>query len=172
MNDFKRDSFQAGAKCRQCDTAADQPLADKSASVGSAVLPGKGELVLLVDDDDAWVWICQKILSGLGYEVIGYTSPDEALSFFRRQPQLFDLVITDLNMPVLDGITLCAELLKLRSDLPIILMTSGDGTVTRDEIGQTGFRELLLKPTLATTLGRAVQDVLGTLREDIACGSQ
>jgi len=169
MSDFKRDSFPDGAKCQRTNTAPDQPLADKSASVGNPVLPGKGELILLVDDDDGWVWICQKILSGLGYQVIGYTSPVEALSFFRIQPQLFDLVITDLNMPILDGMTLCAELLKLRSDLPIILMTSGDGMVTPDEIGQTGFRELLLKPTLATTLGRAVQDVLGTLREDIAC---
>ena len=172
MNDFKCDSFPGAEKCRQTNTLLDQPLAEKSASVGNAVLPGKGELVLLVDDDDGWVWICQKILSGLGYEVIGYTSPLEALSFFRRQPQLFDLVVTDLNMPNLDGITLSAELRKLRSDLPIILMTSGDGMVSPDEIGQRGFRELLLKPTLATTLGKAVQGVLGTLHDDIAHENQ
>src|SRR5262249_17274488 len=114
MNDFKRDSFPDEAKCKLANTLTDQPLAKKPPSLGNTVLPGKSELVLLVDDDDGWVWICQKILSGLGYDVIGYTSPVEALSFFRRQPQLFDLVITDLNMPILDGITLSAELLNLR----------------------------------------------------------
>jgi CheY-like chemotaxis protein len=133
------------------------------------VLPGKGKLILLVDDDDAWVWIGEKILCSLGYKVIGYTNPAEALSSFRIQPQLFDLVITDLNMPVLDGVTLAAKLLKLRPDLPIILMTSGDGMIAREDIRQTGFRTLLLKPELARTLGNAVQEALGSPQQGHAC---
>jgi CheY-like chemotaxis protein len=172
MNDLKHDTFPSGAECQEFNTTPGQSLAEKSSSIAGPLLPGKTELILLVDDDDAWVWICQKILSGFGYKVIGYTNPVEALSFFRAHPQLFDLVITDLNMPIMDGMTLAAELLDLRSDLPIVLMTSGDGMVTPAAIGQTGFRELLLKPMLATTLGSAVQHVLRTLREDIAQENQ
>ena len=121
MNNIKRKTFPDGAECQERNMIPDQSFAEKSSSIAGPLLSGKTGLILLVDDDEAWVWICQKILSGFGYKVIGYTSPVEALSFFANHPHLFDLVITDLNMPFMDGTTLAAKLLDLRSDLPIIL---------------------------------------------------
>ena len=70
-------------------------------------------------------------------------------------------------MPVLDGAALGAKLLQLRPDLPIILMTAGDGMVTLQGIRQTGFRELLLKPELARILGKAVHDALEASRDGV-----
>ena len=167
MNNFDRGSPLGGMLWEQSDATLDQRLPKRQTTALDPVPVGKGELILLVDDDDTWIWIGQRILSSLGYKVIGYTSPVEALSFFRIQPQLFDLVITDLNMPVLDGVTLGAKLLQLRPDLPIILMTAGDGMVTLQGIRQTGFRELLLKPELARILGKAVHDALEVSREGV-----
>jgi CheY-like chemotaxis protein len=167
MNDFDQGSPLGGTVWEQTDATLDQRLPKQHTTDLDPVPLGKGELILLVDDDDTWVWIGQRILSSLGYKVIGYTSPVEALSFFRVQPQLFDLVITDLNMPVLDGVTLGAKLLQLRPDLPIILMTSGDGMVTLQGIRQTGFRELLLKPELARILGKSVHDALEVARQGV-----
>jgi CheY-like chemotaxis protein len=167
MNNFEHNGSPDRKPDSQTNVMSDHASAEDSTSLAASVPVGNGKRILLVDDDPAWVWICQKILSGLGYKVTGYTCPVEALNFFRIQPRLCDLVITDLNMPVLDGVTLCTKLLDLRSDLPVILMTCGDGTISPDEVEHEGFRELLLKPTLANMLERTVQEVLATLRDDM-----
>ena len=46
----------------------------------------------------------------------------KALEFFRARPEDFDLVLTDIDMPVLSGVMLADEIIKIRSDIPIVLL--------------------------------------------------
>jgi nitrogen-specific signal transduction histidine kinase/CheY-like chemotaxis protein len=86
--------------------------------------PGRGEHVMFVDDEDAIVFLGTRILTGLGYRVTGHTNPGAALEAFRAAPDSFDVVISDVLMPGMSGVTLLAEIRQIRRDIPVIL-TSG-----------------------------------------------
>ncbi|MFH1136647.1 MAG: diguanylate cyclase [Pseudomonadota bacterium] len=86
---------------------------------------GDGEQILVVDDDSNIGEIIQSALLRVGIEPVVVSSPGEALAAFDKSP--FDLIISDLNMPDLDGIELISRLKELDPDLAAILMT-GYGT--------------------------------------------
>ena len=125
-----------------------------------AIPVGHGEPILFVDDEAILASLGKKVLEKLGYHVTAKTSALEALVAIREQPDYFQLVITDLTMPDVDGVKLCSELRKIQPSLPVILTTGYSGVMTPEKIRSLGFRELLNKPTTARTLGEAVQRVL------------
>jgi len=102
----------------------------------------------------------KKMLERLGYVVTMKTSPLEAIAAVREGSEPFDLVITDLSMPGMDGATLGAQLLQLQPNLPIIISTGYSGEMTAGKVRELGFRELLSKPSTARTLAETVQRVL------------
>ncbi len=120
---------------------------------------GRGRL-LIVDDEDILVELNQQRLSRLGYEVVATTSSFEALNFFRKEPEKFDLVITDQTMPYLTGLDLAGELLKIKADIPIILCTGHSDKVTPERAQETGIKVFLMKPLDKHELAEAVRKVL------------
>jgi FixJ family two-component response regulator len=90
------------------------------------------------------------------------TSPLEAIAAVRHQPERFALVITDLTMPVMDGVKLGGRLLQIQPRLPIVITTGYSGVLNTAKARKLGFRELLSKPSTARTLGEMVHRVLHT----------
>ena len=121
---------------------------------------GEGEHILFVDDEEALAGPGKKLLERLGYVVTTKTSPLEAIAAVRDQPGEFDLVVTDLTMPGMDGAKLGAQLLQMQPGLPIIIMTGYSGVMTTEKVRELGFRELLSKPCTARAMGEAVQRAL------------
>ena len=111
----------------------------------SPALPGGSERILLVDDEEALAKALQKMLETLGYQVTAVTGSREALEIFRGQPEAFDLVITDYTMPKMTGADLAREILKIRSNLPIILST-GFSERLDEEGAAAGISALIMKP--------------------------
>jgi PAS domain S-box-containing protein len=121
---------------------------------------GLGEHILFVDDEAALADVGKKMLERLGYRVTMTTSALEAIATVRNQAKPFDLVITDLTMPVMDGTKLGGQLLQIQPRLPIIIATGYSGVMTPGKAREFGFREVLSKPTTARSLGEAVARVL------------
>jgi signal transduction histidine kinase/ActR/RegA family two-component response regulator len=121
---------------------------------------GRGERILLVDDEPLLARIGGATLERLGYRVSSYTDVREALEAFRADPDAFDLVITDQTMPQVTGETLARELLRLRPRLPIILCTGFSHTTTEDKARSLGIRALLMKPVSRQELCLTVQRLL------------
>jgi PAS domain S-box-containing protein len=121
---------------------------------------GNGEHILFVDDEEALANVGKKMLERLGYVVTIQTNPLEAIATVRNQAEPFDLVITDLTMPGMDGAKLGAKLLQIQPRLPIIITTGYSGMMTAERVHALGFRELLFKPCTARTLGETVHRAL------------
>jgi CheY-like chemotaxis protein len=96
----------------------------------------------------------------LGYTVTAVADGTQALKAFSAGPSLFDLVITDQAMPQMAGSDLCAELLRLRNDIPIILCTGHSDTVSPEKARKIGVREFLMKPIKRQELAALVRRVL------------
>ena len=77
--------------------------------------------ILFVDDNDMVTTTLYELLSMQGYDVVPNTESENALQLFQRDPQRFDLVITDYDMPRMRGDDLVRALRRLRPDMPIIM---------------------------------------------------
>ncbi len=84
----------------------------------------------------------------------------EALEVFKKSSQQFDLVITDLTMPKMTGLELAKNILEIRSDTSIILVTFYNESVTKDKTKQMGIRNLIMKPILTADLSKTIRRIL------------
>lgn len=124
-------------------------------------VPGHGERVLFVDDDEAIVQTGRKILEHLGYVVSAHVQPAEAWREYERRPADFALVVSDLTMPELGGLELLARVRALRRDQPFVLSSGFFSEAERDEAAARGATVLLPKPISYATLGQAAAAALG-----------
>lgn len=121
---------------------------------------GKGEHVLLVDDERAVLEFGADALKAMGYRITTFSCPTEALESFRANPRLFDLVITDRTMPEMTGNALAVELLSIREDLPVILTTGLSNAEISEEASRAGIVETVPKPFCLAKLSDAVHNAL------------
>ena len=139
-----------------------QEMAKKSdIDEGTPIQKGH-ERILFVDDEHALVEIARDILERLGYEVVTRTSSVEALELFSAQADNFDLVITDMTMPNMTGDNLSRELMKIRSDIPIILCTGYSERISEEKAKSMGIREFVMKPLVMKDLAKTVRKALDT----------
>jgi two-component system, cell cycle sensor histidine kinase and response regulator CckA len=122
---------------------------------------GGHERILFVDDEPQIVEIAKKVLSSLGYDVTVCGNPVQALKLFKKDPQRFDLVITDMIMPNMTGKDLARAVLKIRKDIPVILSTGHREAITDEEMKRYGFRYLLMKPAPLKEFATVVRRALG-----------
>jgi len=123
-------------------------------------LPTGTERILVVDDEDFMVLPVKGILERLGYAVTAKTCSLETLELFKKDPQQYDLLITDLTMPHMTGDRLAAEVTAVRPDMPVILTTGYADAVDNDRFKQSGITAFISKPfrkhDLAETVRRAL----------------
>ena len=108
--------------------------------------PTGKERILFVDDELSIAKMGKNILERLGYQVEVETDPEAALGCFASEPQRFDMVITDMTMPVMTGDKLCRKILKIRDNIPIILCTGFSEKMNADIAAQIGVRLYIEKP--------------------------
>ena len=122
--------------------------------------PAGSKHILFVDDDEMLTEASRLILESMGHRVTAWANSVEALNLFRAQPRKFDLVISDVRMPMMNGIELARKLLKIRPDIPIILATGFTDLIKPEEITSIGVREVLHKPYSLRDLGTTIRRVL------------
>jgi PAS domain S-box-containing protein len=119
---------------------------------------GRGETLMIVDDERSLVALAEEIVASLGYEPVGFESSRAALAAFRSTPDRFDAVLTDQTMPDLNGLGLVSRIRELRPSMPVILMSGHDDAELHDRAQSVGVREVLRKPLrgrdIALALGR------------------
>jgi PAS domain S-box-containing protein len=124
------------------------------------ILPTGREHILFVDDEDPIVDMSTKILKRLGYSVTALTNSLEALELFRSNPDHFDLVITDMTMPKMTGDKLAAEMLKIRSDIPVIICTGYSKKISNTIFGENHIKAICQKPLSMNELATKIREVL------------
>ena len=123
-------------------------------------LPTGSERILLVDDEESIVKMGKQMLERLGYDVKATTQPIEALELFRSQPDRFDLVITDLTMPIVTGDKLVREILQIRPDIPVFLCTGFSEKVDENKAKAIGAAVYIEKPLAKRDLAVQLRKVL------------
>lgn len=136
-----------------------QRNAQKEIKIQTPFLNGK-ERILFVDDERRLASLSKQILERLGYKVVSLTSSVEALELFSKNPNDFDLVITDMTMPQMTGEKLAKKLMDIRPDIPIILCTGYSKNIMKEQAYDMGIQEFFMKPVDVHELSKAIRRLL------------
>jgi PAS domain S-box-containing protein len=117
------------------------------------------ESVLFIEDEADTARIIADVLRMQGYDVHVFISPTLALEAFKKQPEQYDLVITDFTMPGMRGTKLCAELHAIRPELPAVMVSGVADVLSDEELRESGVSELLGKPLTGLDYAAAIRRV-------------
>ena len=115
--------------------------------------------ILIVDDDQSMCELLEADLSRRGFQISCFTSADEA--FRLLQEKEFDVVLTDLQMPGMNGLDFCNRIVLNRPDIPVIVITAFGSMETAIKAMRAGAYDFVTKPVemdiLALVLKRALK---------------
>ena len=139
---------------------AEESGADKADPADRSVYPkGNGEFVLVVDDEEKILSVTRATLEKFGYRVETALNGEEALKKFKEHGKKFDLVLTDLAMPLMDGEAAIRKLKKIDPDIKVI---AASGLASETAADDPAIGAFLSKPFTAEVLLKTIAEVLGT----------
>ncbi|MFZ5707784.1 MAG: response regulator [Pseudomonadota bacterium] len=117
--------------------------------------------ILTVDDSSSLRMATRIALSGAGYTVTEAADGREGLT--KAQDRKFDMIITDLNMPNMDGLSMIREIRKLpiQAGTPIIFLTTESDDAVKQQAKAAGATGWLVKPFVPDQLLKIAKKVLG-----------
>jgi len=127
----------------------------------AASLPrGNGETILVVDDETSIREITRQTLEAYGFNVFTASDGAEAVAVYAQHASEIDVVLTDLMMPIMDGVAMIHALRRMNPDIPIIA-ASGLATEAQNHSALTaGAKYFVPKPYTAEAILRLLHEVL------------
>lgn len=122
---------------------------------------GSAPSILIVEDDRVICQMLATVIQRKFHEIPVYLAENGKTGvdlFKEHQPEI---VITDINMPVMDGFEMAAEVKSLNAAAKIIVMTAYSDKVYLEKFSEIGFNEYLLKPIVLSTLFAAIEKCFG-----------
>ncbi len=123
-------------------------------------IPTGTEHLFIVDDEAQLLRMFRRFFEPLGYKVTTFANSLEAKEAFQQKFNEYDLAIVDQRMPDLSGANLAVEMLAIRPDMPIILLSGYSDTISPADATRIGIRRFLSKPIPQVELSATVRSVL------------
>ena len=127
---------------------------------------GGSERIMVVDDEEDIREILQEFLTTAGYKVSVFENGARAFDAFQKEPDQFDLVVTDMTMPRMTGGELAKNIFSIRKNLPIILCTGYSETISEAHALDMGIRRYLQKPLSNKNLAVSIREILDGPKSD------
>ena len=116
--------------------------------------------ILIAEDEEALCAMCVRALENVGHDVITAGDGSEALDVLSHEGGRFDLLLTDIRMPIMDGIALSLAAARDHPDLTILLMTGYADQRERAHGLDALIHDVLPKPFSLAALRDAVNEAL------------
>jgi PAS domain S-box-containing protein len=130
--------------------------------------PNRGrDRILFVEDDEDQLLTIPRVLAQLGHEVTARGTADAALAVLAKAPEAFDVVITDFDMPDVNGLELARRVAELVPTLPVILVSGRMGDIEHRELAGN-IKKIVLKPYNQAIISAAIREVLDAKPQTIA----
>ncbi len=111
--------------------------------------------ILFIDDEESQRDVMERVLKRMGYSVTISSSPAEGLEILKNES--FQLIITDLNMPEMDGVRLCKKIRKNNSQSIIYALSGYIESYEAERLESVGFDGYLRKPVTSEMLRQAIE---------------
>jgi CheY-like chemotaxis protein len=123
---------------------------------------GHGEIILVVDDEEAVREITQQTLEAFGYRVLVAEDGAAALAIYRQHRAVIAVVLTDMMMPVMDGLATIRALRKINPQVKIIAASGLAASSMVTKAVNAGVMHFLPKPYTAEVMLRVLAEILET----------
>jgi PAS domain S-box-containing protein len=124
------------------------------------IVRGRGELVLVVDDEASVRAITRQILEANGYSVLTAVNGTEAAAVYSQRKDEIKVILTDMMMPVMDGYALLSALLKMNPAARVIATSGLSNTEQLTKVASAGAKHFVPKPCSAERLLRSLYEIL------------
>ncbi len=121
---------------------------------------GKGECVLVVDDESEVLETAVEVLESLGYRVFSASDGEQGLAFFEANQNEIDIVLTDVVMPKYGGVKMLQAIRLIAPQLPAIFMTGYDMQQVMDNIPNNSLNITVAKPIQFDDLNQNIRTLL------------
>lgn len=137
------------------------PVTHELIDRGAEVLPGRGELILIVDDEESILEVTKSLLEEKGYQVVAAYNGMEAMTLYQQYQGKIKAILLDIMMPKMDGFVTIKNLQKINPDVKVIA-TSGQ-VLSHQMLEQLGhsIKTFLPKPYTLQELLNQLQTALG-----------
>ncbi|MBM9612876.1 PAS domain S-box protein [Desulfobulbus rhabdoformis] len=132
----------------------------KKAVISEKILYGNGEHLIWVDDEEPLVSMGCQMLSSLGYKTTGFTDPEQCLQAVLEYPDRYQLIISDYNMPKLNGLDLLEAIRSQKINIPFILCSGFSEGITPESAREKGLHQHLMKPVRKYDIALSVYQAL------------
>jgi two-component system, cell cycle sensor histidine kinase and response regulator CckA len=138
-----------------------QEAAESIEEIGQELPQGNGELILVVDDEAAIRDITKTSLESHNYQAITASDGIEAIALYAEHREQISLVLTDMLMPSMDGITTIRTLQKINPDVKIIAVSGLSNSDKVDTAYEIGIKAFLSKPYTTNQLLQTINTIKG-----------
>jgi CheY-like chemotaxis protein len=119
-----------------------------------------GKTILVIDDEELLIKICEMMLKRLGHKVFKAHSGSEGLKIFETNRNQIDLIISDMNMPEMDGQEVIAKLRKIDRNVKVLLSSGALLDSDEKDVIKRGFNGFLKKPYKINILSEKMTEIL------------
>ena len=125
-------------------------------------MSGNAVRIMIVDDEKDLVMVTKIFITKCGFEAVSFTDPLEALEYFKKNRLSIALVLTDIRMPGMSGLELAREILKIKPDQKIMLMTAYQVDTIDLQVGlpMITHRDILKKPFVFADICNGIRKTL------------
>jgi CheY-like chemotaxis protein len=116
--------------------------------------------VLYLDDEESLVFIVKRMLERLGHRVSGFTKAEDALAAFTTEPGAFDLVLSDMSMPGMNGIDFATAILAVRPGALVVIASGYVDPQEAERALAAGVHRVVRKPNTIDEMRQMVTDLL------------
>ncbi|MFC1822329.1 response regulator [Thermodesulfobacteriota bacterium] len=124
----------------------------------------KSGCILVVDDDKSILDFLSAVVFMMGYKAVACNNGEEALALFRGRS--FDLVLTDMQMPKMDGLALSTHIKKESPRTPVVMITGQKDQTIVKKIKRIPIDYILFKPFTLTGIQETLQEILNRLQSN------
>ncbi len=120
----------------------------------------KGKTILLIDDEPMVTDICEMMLKKLGHKVLKAHSGSEGIKLYEANRNQIYLIISDFNMPEMNGQEVVDKLRKMDHNVKVLLSSGGLSVAEENKVISRGFTGFLKKPYNMNILSEKISEIL------------
>jgi two-component system, cell cycle sensor histidine kinase and response regulator CckA len=123
-------------------------------------LPENSKTILVIDDEELLIKICEMMLKRLGHYVFKAYSGSDGIKIFEANKNKIDLIISDMNMPEMNGQEVIDRLRKIDRNVKVLLSSGALLDSDEKEVIKRGFNGFIKKPFKLNTLSKKMTEII------------